>query len=174
MNQSISWSSQQHQEEGVHLYFFLYLYSKTAVIVLHDDVNNCICVSLCVYHRVCAWECNCLLNLFMFNLSGSLSKKMNNLLFRFQPGWAVWTSFLAHTYLLNFLPVFPLSILPSFPLLHTLSFEVNIFAGHLKWSVKEKSKQVLSKGQVLEIHLDDLFSFQLLMSWFILKGNKID
>lgn len=39
---------------GFHLYFFLFLYSKMAVIVLSKDVDNCVCVSLRVNHRMYA------------------------------------------------------------------------------------------------------------------------
>lgn len=74
----------------------------------------------------------------MFNLSGSLPKKMNNLLSRFQPGWAVWTSFLAGTYLSNVLPLLPLSILPSSPPRHTLSTQFNVFTIYLTQSVTRK------------------------------------
>lgn len=130
MNQSVSWGSHR-----VHLYFLLNLCSDMAVIVSSEDVDNCVCVSLRV-NTVCTLKnatvcsvCSCLTCL------APRSKKMNNLLSRFQPGWAVWNSFLAQTYQSNFLPLLPLSILPSLPLLHTLSFEVNIFAGHLTWSV---------------------------------------
>lgn len=114
------WISQFPEAVSKSLFFFLYLYSNMAVIVLSEDVDNCVCVSWHVSHCVYTWKCNCLLSLFMFNLPGSLSKKMNNLLSRLQPGWAMWTSFLAHTYQSNFLPLLPLSILPSFPPLHTL------------------------------------------------------
>ena len=33
---------------------FVFLYSNLAVIVLSEDVNNCVCVSLRVSHRVYA------------------------------------------------------------------------------------------------------------------------
>lgn len=97
----------------------------------------CLYINMCPLHCVCknVTVCSCL---FMFNLSGSLSKKMNNLLSSFQPGWAVWTSFLAGTYLSSFLPLLPLSILPSSPPCHTLSSEVNTFTGHLTQCVTEK------------------------------------
>lgn len=38
----------------VNLYFFPYLCSKMAVIVLNKDVGNCVCVSLRVSHHVYA------------------------------------------------------------------------------------------------------------------------
>ena len=39
---------------------------------------------------------------------------------------------------------------------------------------QRKSKQVLSWGHVLEIHLAGVFSFRSVVSWFILEGYRID
>lgn len=99
----------------VHLYFSLHFYKKMAVIVLSKDVDNCLYIIACLPLFGCK-ECKCLLDPVMFNLSGSLFRIMNNLLLvgLCEP------LFLAQTYLSNFLPHLPLSILPSFPPHHTL------------------------------------------------------
>lgn len=85
-NVTLGYESVAFLNQSTSSFIFLYQCSNTAVIVVSEDVA---CVSLRVYHCVRSYECRCEFSLFMFNLSGSLSKKMNNLLSSFQPGWAV-------------------------------------------------------------------------------------
>lgn len=114
MNQYVSWNSQRH-----HWGEFIYISSSAAVWWL-SLFKVRMWIILSVYHCVSATlvythTCNCLPNLCMFNLSGSLSSIMNNLLSVSQPVRGVCEPlFLAQTYLPNFLPFLPLSILPSF------------------------------------------------------------
>lgn len=164
MNQSVSWNSQQ-----VHLYFFLNLYSNTAVIVLSEDV---VCVSLRVCSIVCTLKnatvcsiCSCLTCLAPYPRKWIISRPVSSQGGLCEP--LFWHRFINQT-------SFPFFFFPSFLPSHTST----PWASRLIYLLdiwhdlsQRKSKQVLTKYQILEINLALLFSFQLGISWLFLKGT---
>lgn len=93
-------------------------------------INICVCTCLC-FLCVWIWVCNLrasdCLAICVFNLPDSFLFKKNHKASppKSQAMWAVWMAFfLAHSNLSGFLPLFPLSILPSFPSLHTPRFRL--------------------------------------------------
>lgn len=147
MNQSASWRNQRHRGRRPFVFLSLRL-QWDACPRFNEGVDHC----------VHAQERKCLLNLFAFNRLGSTSIKW----IVSRPGCSrralCEPLFLAETYLPDFLPLLPLSILPSFPPLHALSPEVDAFAGHLTRSVRGS---LISRPG-----LEDSFSW---LAWFVLK-----
>lgn len=168
MNQSISWSGQWHQEAGL-----IYISFPTSTVRLLSLFEARMWTIVSVYHCVCTHKnatvcliCSCLTCLaphprkWIISCSGSSQGGLCEPLF--------WHTLIYQT-------SFPFFLFPSFlpSLLSTPWASRLIYLLDIWHDLSKKSKHVLSKGRVLEIHWTGLFFFQLLTSGFILKGCKI-
>lgn len=148
MNQSVSWSCYRRG----HSYLFLYLYSMKPVIVLTKDVDNCACIIACLDCHEC--NSSCLISLAPYPRKWIISFPA------FSQGGLCEHFYLAPTYLPRFLPSLPLSILPSFLFLHTLSLRLIYNWTFDMICQRKKTKQALSSSHGFRTYWSAHFSFQ--------------